>query len=92
MRKAKTFDLIDNNEMWKNVDGIACGGCPVVLIDRATFAPGVLRERVRTYDVDADAVVWKVARLYRIETVRGMDTLIEITQKDLEDQCKASED
>lgn len=92
MRKTKTFDLIDNNEMWQNIDRIVCGGSPVVLIDRATFAPDVLRERVRTYDADADAVVWKVARFYRTETVRGMDTLIEITQKDLEDQCKASED
>ena len=92
MRKSKSIDLIYNNEMWQNIDRIVCGGCPVVLIDRATFAPDVLRERVRSYDADADAVVWKVARLYRMETVRGMDTLIEITQKDLEDQSKMTED
>jgi hypothetical protein len=92
MRKTKSIDLINSDEMWMNVDRIMCGGNPVVLIDRATFAPNVLRERVRAYDADIDAVVWKVARFYRIETVRGMDTLIEITQKDLEDVSMVTED
>jgi hypothetical protein len=92
MRKSKSIDAINNDEMWMNIDRIACGGSPVVLIDRATFAPDILRERIRTYDAGTDTVAYTVARFYRIETVRGMDTLIEITQKDLEDQSKMTED
>lgn len=92
MRKTKSIDLINSDEMWMNVDRIMCGGSPVVLIDRATFAPDILRERIRTYDAGTDTVAYTIARFYRIETVRGMDTLIEITQKDLEDQSKMAED
>lgn len=90
MRKSKSIDAINNDEMWMNVDRIMCGGSPVVLIDRAAFAPDILRERIRTYDPDTDTVEYKVARYYKIDTVRGMDVITEMAQEDIESQTKTT--